>query len=133
QANASAIHASTLPTGTVLAASISSGAALAALFGDPLVAGSIAAARAPDVFVQPNVGVVYSTSTKKISEHGGGTTDDTGVALLISLPAFGSERTVSTTVGTTQVAPTILRALGLDPKLLKSVTAEQTAVLPNLF
>jgi Type I phosphodiesterase / nucleotide pyrophosphatase len=133
QADAAALHANTLPAGTIFSSSISSGAALAALFGDPLVPNSIAAARAPNAFVQPNAGVVYSSSTKKISEHGGGTSNDTGVALLISLPAFGKPHTVSAAVGTTQVAPTILRALGLDPQLLQSVTLEHTAVLPDLF
>jgi hypothetical protein len=51
----------------------------------------------------------------------------------VSLPGLGSGQTVSTVVGTTQVAPTILRALGLDPKLLQAVTQENTAVLPSLF
>jgi hypothetical protein len=133
QADATAIHASTLPSGTIFTSNISSGAALAALFGDPSVPNSIAAARAPNAFIQPNAGVVYSSSTKKIAEHGGGTSNDTGVALLISLPAFGSAQTVSSGVGTTQVAPTILRALGIDPQLLQSVAVEHTPVLPNLF
>ena len=77
--------------------------------------------------------MIYSTSSKKISEHGGGSANDTGVALLVSLPGFGSGQTVSTAVGTTQVAPTILQALGLDPKLLQAVTKESTQVLPSLF
>jgi hypothetical protein len=133
QASAAAIHADTLPPGTLFSASISSGAALSALFGDPTSSDPIAAARAPNAFIQPNVGVIYSGSGKKIAEHGGGTTNDTGVALLVSLPGLGSARTVSTSVGTTQVAPTILRALGLDPKLLQAVVKENTAVLPGLF
>jgi Type I phosphodiesterase / nucleotide pyrophosphatase len=133
QADAAAIHANTLSDGTIFTSNITSGAALAAIFGDPSVPNSIAAARAPNAFIQPNAGVVYSSSTKKISEHGGGTANDTGVALLISLPAFGKSHTVSSKVGTTQVAPTILRALGLDPQLLQSVTVEHTQVLPDLF
>jgi len=36
-------------------------------------------------------------------------------------------------VGTMQVAPTNLRALGLDPKLLQAVSKEHTAELPSLF
>jgi hypothetical protein len=35
-------------------------------------------------------------------------------------------------VQTTQVAPTILRALGLDPSALQAVRLERTAVLPGL-
>jgi hypothetical protein len=133
QASAAAIHADTLPPGTIFSASITSGAALTAIFGDPTSTDALAAARAPNAFIQPNVGVIYSGSSKKIAEHGGGTTNDTGVALLVSLPGLGSGKTVSTSVGTTQVAPTILRALGLDPKLLQAVVKEQTAVLPGLF
>jgi hypothetical protein len=41
-----------------------------------------------------------------------------------------SAHTISTATSTTQVAPTILRALGLDPELLQSVVTEHTAVLP---
>ncbi|MEP7049612.1 MAG: alkaline phosphatase family protein [Pseudomonadota bacterium] len=130
--NASAIHADALPTGTIFTSSITTGAELAALYGDPTSADAIAAARAPNALIQPNLGVIYSGSSKKIAEHGGGTTNDTGVALLVSLPGLGA-RTVSTSVGTTQVAPTILRALGLDPKLLQAVTKENTAELPSLF
>jgi len=38
---------------------------------------------------------------------------------------------LKTPVLTSQVAPTILRALGLDPEALKSVQIEQTSVLPG--
>lgn len=133
QDNALAIHASVLPPGTPFKSNITAGAALAALFGDPTLKGTLAAARAPDAIIQPNAGVIYTTSTKKISEHGGGTAEDTGVALLVSLPRWGAGLTVSTPVGTTQVAPTILRALRLNPALLDSVKQEGTAVLPELF
>ncbi|HEY3666168.1 MAG TPA: alkaline phosphatase family protein, partial [Polyangiaceae bacterium] len=133
QDNAALIHADTLPTGTIFSTSITSGAPLTALFGDPTSTDPIAAARAPNAFIQPNLGVIYSTSTKKISEHGGGSAPDTGVLLLVSLPGIGSGKTVSTAVGTTQVAPTILQALGLDPKELQAVVKESTQVLPNLF
>jgi hypothetical protein len=40
--------------------------------------------------------------------------------------------TVTTFVETTQVAPTILQALGLDPAGLDAVRKEGTAVLPGL-
>ena len=39
---------------------------------------------------------------------------------------------VATPVLTTQVAPTILHALGLDPTKLQAVVAEGTQVLPSL-
>src|SRR5271168_4334675 len=70
--------------------------------------------RTPDIIVTPNVGVTYSSSTKKLAEHGGFAHDDTNVVLLLSNPSF-QPRTVSAAVGTVQVAPTILGALGINP------------------
>src|SRR5580692_795773 len=85
--------------------------------------------RTPDIIVTPNVGVTYSGSTAKLSEHGGFAHDDTNVILLLSNPSFHSE-TVRTSVGTVQVAPTILKALGISPYALDAVRAEGTPVLP---
>lgn len=106
------------------------GASLEAMFnkpglppdGDP---------RTPDIIVQPNVGVVYTGSKKKQAEHGGFAHDDTNVILLVSKPDFKA-RTVTSFVETTQVAPTILQALGLDPSDLYAVRKEGTPVLPGL-
>ncbi len=106
-------------------------AALAAIFGDPASSDPIAAARAPNVFIQPDAGVIYSGSSKKIAEHGGGTPDDTHVGLLLSWPDL-RPRKVSDPVDTTQVAPTILKALGLDPRALDAVRKERTRPLPHL-
>ena len=85
--------------------------------------------RAPDIIVTPNVGVTYSGSHAKQAEHGGFAHDDTNVILLLSNPDF-EPRTVSAAVGTAQVAPTILKALGIDPRALDAVRAEGTSVLP---
>jgi hypothetical protein len=85
--------------------------------------------RTPDIIVTPNVGVTYSGSTSKLAEHGGFAHDDTNVVLLLSNPGIG-RRTVSANVGTVQVAPTILRYLGLSPTLLNAVRAEGTPTLP---
>ncbi len=87
--------------------------------------------RTPDIIVIPNVGVVYTGSLKKQSEHGGFAHDDTNVMLLVSNPSLRAA-TVTAFVETTQVAPTILRLLGLDPNRLSAVRAEGTAVLPGL-
>ncbi len=132
QDNATAIFANSLPTGTVFTNSITSGAPLTALFGDPTSSDPVAAARAPNIFIQPNAGVIYSGSSKKIAEHGGGTMDDTGVALLVSMPSLKAQ-SVTTAVSTTQIAPTILQVLGLDPTKLQAVQKEGTSVLPSLF
>ena len=67
---------------------MSYGDELAEIYGDPTSGDPVAAARAPNLFIQPNWGVIYSGSTKKISEHGGGTLDDTGVALIVSHPGL---------------------------------------------
>ncbi|HEY8033775.1 MAG TPA: alkaline phosphatase family protein [Methylocella sp.] len=110
---------------------IFSGPALTQLFnapglppnGDP---------RTPDILVTPNIGVTYSGSTKKLAEHGGFSHDDTNVMMLLSHPSL-SAKTVTTPVETMQVAPTILKALGLDPNALQSVILEGTEVLPGVF
>ncbi len=87
--------------------------------------------RTPDIIVTPNVGVVYTGSTKKQEEHGGFGHDDTNVMLLLSNPSF-PWRTVKADVGTAQVAPTILKALGLNPQALDGVRVEGTGVLPSV-
>jgi len=85
--------------------------------------------RTPDIIVTPNVGVTYSGSHAKQAEHGGFAHDDTNVILLLSNPSF-RPRTVRAEVGTAQVAPTILKALGISPSQLDAVRAEGTSVLP---
>ncbi|HKF46907.1 MAG TPA: alkaline phosphatase family protein [Terracidiphilus sp.] len=85
--------------------------------------------RTPDIIVTPNIGVTYTGSNSKQMEHGGFAHDDTNVMLLLSNPGF-KPRTVYSEVGTLQVAPTVLQALGLDPNLLDGVRLEGTAVLP---
>jgi arylsulfatase A-like enzyme len=88
--------------------------------------------RTPDFIVQPNVGHTYSGSTKKQAEHGGFAFDDTNVMLLVSSPWI-KPKTEHAWVETMQVAPTILRALGLDPNALDAVREEGTRSLPDLF
>jgi len=87
--------------------------------------------RTPDIIVQPNVGVIYTGSSKKVMEHGGFAHDDTNVMLLLSNPGF-RPRTVFSEVGTLQVAPTILKALGLNPSKLDGVRLEGTGALPGV-
>ena len=57
--------------------------------------------------------------------------DDTNVALLLSNPRL-RPGTVEARVSTTQVAPTILEALDLDPRALDAVRKEGTKPLPGL-
>ena len=87
--------------------------------------------RSPDIVVIPNVGVVYTGNLKKQSEHGGFANDDTNVMLLVSNPSLHA-RTDDSFVETAQVAPTILKLLGLNPAALDAVRLEGTPVLPGL-
>ena len=76
-------------------------------------------------------GTIYSGSAKKIAEHGGFAADDTQVLLLVSNPRLEA-RKVDEPVANKQVAPTILKALGLNPWDLQAVRHEHTRVLPRL-
>ena len=87
--------------------------------------------RSPDIFVESNIGVIYTGSARKLMEHGGFAHDDTNVMMLISSPGF-EPKTVTEPVQTAQVAPTILKALGLNPNALQAVQKENTSVLPGL-
>jgi hypothetical protein len=87
--------------------------------------------RSPDIIVTPNVGVTYSGSTAMIGDHGGFGHDDTNVMMLVANPRFKA-RTVDTTTTTRQVAPTIVKVLGLDPAELDAVRAEGTQVLSEV-
>src|SRR5205823_12772013 len=86
--------------------------------------------RTPDFIVSVNPGVVY-TSGSKIAEHGGANWNDRNVVLLVSSLSL-DHATVTALVQTTQVAPTILRALGYDETELESVKIEGTQELPGL-
>jgi hypothetical protein len=87
--------------------------------------------RTPDILVETNYGVIYTGGTK-IAEHGGISEDDTHVALLVSQPSI-AENEIKSPVTTMQIAPTILKALGLNPFELQAVRKEHTQVLPGLF
>jgi len=87
--------------------------------------------RSPDIAVAPNVGVTYSGSTAKQAEHGGFAHDDTNVMILVSNPSF-TAKTLTIPVTTSQIAPTILKALGLNPGNLQAVQLQGTQALPGV-
>jgi predicted AlkP superfamily pyrophosphatase or phosphodiesterase len=87
--------------------------------------------RTPDVIVQPIYGTIYTGSTAKNEEHGGFSFGDTNVGLIVSNPGIKAA-VIKTPVATSQVAPTILQALGLDTSSLHSVQVEKTVELPEL-
>ena len=97
-------------------------------------------ARYPDIFGLVTTGVVYTGGKSKIAEHGGASADDRDVPLVVSTVGASDDRgdrddsrsrTVDSAVETTQIAPTILKLLGLDPKQLQAVRIEGTHVLPR--
>jgi hypothetical protein len=87
--------------------------------------------RYPDVFGRVQVGTVYTTGSK-IAEHGGDNPDDRDVPLLVYAPGAVRPSSSDRWVETTQVAPTILSLLGLDPRALDAVRIEGTRVLPGI-
>jgi hypothetical protein len=101
------------------------GAAAAKFFGVPA-----SDPRHPDVFCKVQVGVVY-TGGSKIAEHGGMNTGDRHVLMLVDGPGIPAG-VVKSTVATKQVAPTVLRLLGLNPGALDAVKIEHTKVLPGI-
>jgi Type I phosphodiesterase / nucleotide pyrophosphatase len=84
----------------------------------------------PDVFGEVQEGIVYSGPTK-LAEHGGMNTGDRHVLMIVSGPGVPAQ-VETAPVETTQVAPTILAVLGLDPASLTAVRIEGTKVLPGL-
>jgi len=94
--------------------------------------------RYPEVFGRVQVGVVYTTpptldpADYEIAEHGGGNPGDRDVPILVYAPGVVHPGWNHQWVETTQVAPTILALLGLNPWELKAVQIEHTQVLPCL-
>jgi hypothetical protein len=85
----------------------------------------------PDVFGIAQVGTIYTTGSK-IAEHGGDNPGDRDVPLVVYAPGIVQPRQSNRPVETTQIAPTILKLLGLSPRSLESVRREGTQVLPGL-
>jgi hypothetical protein len=102
------------------------GAMLDLLYNDPS-----SDPRTPNIILTPDVGVVYTGGKKKVAEHGGFANDDRNVMILVSNPQI-DQRTVNAPVVTAQIAPTILKALGLDPRQLVAVQQEGTLPLPEV-
>jgi hypothetical protein len=84
--------------------------------------------RVPDFIAITDHGVIC-TGGSKLAEHGGFSKDDRNVALLVSSSRIKQGRIVEDTTLTTQIAPTILDALDLDPRSLQAVREEGVEVL----
>jgi Type I phosphodiesterase / nucleotide pyrophosphatase len=103
------------------------GAASAAFYGVP-----VSDPRHPDITGIVQYGVVYTGGKSKIAEHGGDNPQDRDVPILVVVPGLKHGRVIGAPVETTQIAPTILSLLGLNPKELRAVRIEGTKVLPSL-
>ena len=104
KANATSLHIAQLLDRT----------SLTPLYGDPFHN-----SRVPDFIAVTDHGFIC-TGGSKLAEHGGFSDDDRNVALMLSGPGVKQE-IVEALVYTTQIAPTILSALSLDPTKLKAV------------
>jgi len=87
--------------------------------------------RHPDVWGIVQHGVVYTGGQGKIAEHGGANSEDRHVPILVYAPGAVRPGVFGDPVETTQIAPTILRLLGLDPDALQAVRIEGTETLPS--
>jgi Type I phosphodiesterase / nucleotide pyrophosphatase len=112
QANAATLHIQELLDRT----------SLTPLYGDPFEN-----SRVPDFIAVTDRGVICTGGTK-LAEHGGFSDDDRNVALIVSSPKI-EPQVVEALTYTTQIAPTILATLGLNPNDLKGVVKEGTQVL----
>ncbi len=124
------VNALTLPANQTAAGigQVLSGDSLKLLFPDPLTDPAT-----PDIVVVANTGVNYEPTlgSTTLAEHGGFGENDTHVPLIVSVPGYNAEISQAP-VTTTQIAPTILQLLHLDPSELDAVRLEGTTVLPSL-
>ena len=99
---------------------------------DALLGAKAGDSHAPDLVGIAQPGVVYTGGVSKIAEHGGASADDRDVALVVSGPQVDHARTIGSAVQTTQIAPSILRLLQLDPRELNAVKTQGTRALPGI-
>jgi hypothetical protein len=102
---------------------IFAGPSMKTKFGDPVTDD-----HAPDILLKVHTGVVFTTGSK-IAEHGGDNEDDVHTLLIVSRKG---DQHIKTKLPVTnyQVAPTILRALGLSLAGLDAYRYEKIQTLP---
>ncbi len=89
--------------------------------------------RMPDIVLEPQAGVIWMRpGADRPRVHGGFSDDQDHVALLISGRQL-TGRVDKTPVPTTQIAPLILRILGMEKMDLKALHREHTPALPGIF
>jgi type I phosphodiesterase/nucleotide pyrophosphatase len=90
--------------------------------------------RVPDLVGVAQIGTVYTGGKGKIAEHGGANPADRDVPIVVSgagVDADGSHYDAAPVL-TTQIAPTILTLLGLDPFKLQAVAEYGARDLPRI-
>ena len=106
---------------------IYAGESLKLLLNDPLKD-----PRVPDIVIQPIPGQIYADAPSAfIAEHGGNADTDRNVPLLLCHRQL-SPTVIRFPVQTSQIAPSILKSLGLDPDSLDAVRIEKTPLLPGI-
>ena len=100
---------------------------------DTLVRAANGDSHAPDLIGIAQPGVVFTGNVTKIAEHGGAAPADRDVALVVSGAGVPHHAVSDEAVQTTQIAPSILDLLGLNPLALQAVQIEHTQVLPKLL
>ena len=89
--------------------------------------------RMPDIVLQAELGVLWGgTYSSVIASYGGMSDEDTHVALLVS-GAQLTGRVDPTWVSSTQLAPLLLRALGMEKFDLDALHQEHSPALPGIF
>ena len=89
--------------------------------------------RMPDIILQPVAGVMWGRAGDKTkAAHGGMSDSDVHVALLVSGKQL-TGRVDKTPVPTTQLAPLLLRAFGMEKFDLWALHPEHTPALPGIF
>lgn len=129
QIAAALIASSNSPGNPLNIAKVLWGSSLQQLFPNPTVD-----AAPPDIVVIPNLGTNYESPTvvpPSAAEHGGFNEDELHVPITIVHNTV-KHATVQAPVTTTQLAPTMLNLLNIDPHSLTAVTTEGTAVLPQV-
>jgi len=119
------IHGAPVPYTASGLRAVYAGRGAAAYFGT-----SVDDVRVPSLYALARHGVVFTSKMKKISEHGGADPQDRDVPLVLAGAGITAWGTSGLPVHTTQVAPTILRLLGISPVELQAVRIEHTPVLP---
>jgi hypothetical protein len=120
------IHGKRLTVSASGLSTVYAGAAAAAYFGVP-----VSDPRHPTIFGIVQHGVIYADAPD-IAQHGGADFQDLSMPILVVLPGLQHGWAISAQVRITQIAPTILALLGLNPYALQAVQIENTQVLPGL-